>query len=855
MASYQRTALFIFFDAIERDLVARLRLIVPDSTVALLTVEEESKAVARLHRRGSHHASSTSPYDLIHGLDLGDKLAVLMRHKLSLDEGARAYFSEKRSHLERAIPVRNAVMHGRPLTTEEYSAGFVLAQDLLKSPLYWPNLASTYAEFNADPSSYIATAFAFLDAEPSSVSLHNLPPPDYDDTGFFPRPALEQDLRKKILGRHPVITVLGEGGNGKSALALQTLYGLVASNDHDFDAIVWVSAKASKLTVPEIVRIEGAITNSVGLFSEIADQFEPGDDAPIDRVRRLLSDNKVLLAIDNLETVLDKSIQDFVADIPGQSKVLFTSRVPLGSDLSVVVDPFTALEARGFIKRLADAYDIEPLKRIKSGNLNGHLERLGHKPLLLKWFALGVHSGIMPERISGDPEVALKFCMENVFERLSDGAKALLQVLAIVPRPVSATVLQYVTALPATKIEIGLSELVRFSLVEGDRGADVEYSYHTKPFVRSYLTKALKTKSSEEREIVSRYRTIEAAFQEEQGRKRGNRYDLRSFTVRSRSEAIAARRLRHAITLALKERCAEAFEIVNELTISSPGYFEVFRVEAFVAFRDNDAIRANNAYLTALELTSDQPQLHAAYAGLLMRSFGDYVGAAKHYDAALKLDPESMFLLRESARNQFFLYEFAAAQTLLDRAWAQPRPTHRDEIVITDLQVQSYIRNAEFLNDKGDPKGAADALCELARFLPRIEPSVLDATLLDHLRKSLAVIEVTKRSPVHDQGEVLTKLAAAIQELVLTAYPAAVAMFQRGVGPRRPEEANSGTLKERGRQETYGFVVDAWGQETFVSRAEVDAVVWADMCSGRAVTFLKVADSSGRSRAKNVILL
>lgn len=853
MASYQRTALFVFFDAIERDLIGRIRSIVPPDGCALLTEEEEAKAIARLHRSGSHVSASPSHYDLLLGLDLGDKLAVLMRHRRQLDAGAESYFAAKRTPLERAIPVRNAVMHGRPLTTEEYAAGFTLAQEFLNSPEYWPNLSSTYKRFSESPESYVASALAYLDAEPSPGALHNLPPADYDDTGFFPRPHLEQDLRKKILGRHPVVTVLGEGGNGKSALALQTLYGLVASNDHDFDAIVWISAKASRLTPTEVSRIEGAITSSLGVFTEVADQFEPGSEEPVERVRRLLRDNKVLLAIDNLETVLDHEIQKFVEDVPGESKVLFTSRVPLGSDLAVVVDAFSEPEARGFLKRLVEAYDIGPLRKLKGGELGGHIARLGRKPLLLKWFALGVQSGLAPERISGEQDVALRYCMENVFERVSPDAKSLLRVIALVPRPVSAAVLQYITGLQAAKIEMGLSELVRFALIEGEGGA-AEYSYGPKQFVRSYLRGALKTTSADERDILARYRSIEAAFQSEQGRKRGNRYDLRAFTVRSRSEALAARRLRHAMTLALKDRCDEAFDIVGEAKISSPGYFEVFRTEAFVAYRANDAVRANSAYVAALDLAEDQPQLHAAYAGLLMRSFGDYTTASEHYKRALELDESSAFLLREASRNHFFLYEFDEAQELLNKAWAQPRSTHRDEVVQTDLQAQLYIRRAEFLNTKGDPKGAAAALLELAAFIAQLEPSVLDTTLLDHLRKALGVIEVTGRTTVHGANGPLKKLSKTIEDLILTAYPAAVRAFGRNL-PDAADDLHTGTLKERGRQQTFGFLVDAWGNETFVARSQVDSVVWADMCAGRAVSFLRVPDASGRPRARSVLLI
>jgi LuxR family transcriptional regulator, glucitol operon activator len=172
--------------------------------------------------------------------------------------------------------------------------------------------------YNDNPNDFYNSSISILEEESSAEALHNLPLPDYEDTGFFPRTDLERDLRSKILGRYPVITVLGDGGNGKTALTLQTLYGLLASNDHPFDAFVWVSAKANRLSVGEVERIEGAITTSLGLLTEVADQFEPGVEAPLALVRRLMEDNRVLLVIDNLETVLDQTLRDMAADVPSK---------------------------------------------------------------------------------------------------------------------------------------------------------------------------------------------------------------------------------------------------------------------------------------------------------------------------------------------------------------------------------------------------------------------------------------------------------------------------------------------------------------------------------------------------------
>jgi LuxR family glucitol operon transcriptional activator len=73
-------------------------------------------------------------------------------------------------------------------------------------------LDHAFKSFESDPKAFIASAMDLLDVEPTSGALHNLPEPDYDDTGFLPRPELERELRKKLAGRNPVVTVLGDGG-------------------------------------------------------------------------------------------------------------------------------------------------------------------------------------------------------------------------------------------------------------------------------------------------------------------------------------------------------------------------------------------------------------------------------------------------------------------------------------------------------------------------------------------------------------------------------------------------------------------------------------------------------------------
>ncbi|MDD2325744.1 MAG: hypothetical protein PHW63_07075 [Alphaproteobacteria bacterium] len=220
MSSYQRVALFVFFDSIEQDLSEHIRRMPITDHGILLTLEEARKATAVLERRSSIDEDLSDPYYLLSGLDLGEKFSVLMRNRKFLDLSAAKYFASIQEAIERSIPTRNAVMHGRPLTTIEFMNGFALADDFIRVPRYWPNLSKIYKKYAENPEAFIAQSVTLLDDSPSGEVLNNLPIPDYDDTGFLPRPDLEKELKKKILGRHPVITVLGEGGNGKTALTL-----------------------------------------------------------------------------------------------------------------------------------------------------------------------------------------------------------------------------------------------------------------------------------------------------------------------------------------------------------------------------------------------------------------------------------------------------------------------------------------------------------------------------------------------------------------------------------------------------------------------------------------------------------
>jgi LuxR family glucitol operon transcriptional activator len=733
LASYQRIALFILFDSIESDLIQHIRHIAGANPG--LTAEESDKARTRLLRKAGILLDPDNPYDLVYGLDLLEKFQVLMRNKAGLDAQALDYFKSISSQVARSIGVRNDIMHGRPLTVDEHIFAFSFAQGLLSKGGYWPNLRQAYLEYANSPTAFVQRSIQFLDEPPQAEVLHNLPPPDYDDTGFLSRSTLERDLKKKILGRHPVITVLGEGGNGKTALALQVLYGLVRSNDHGFDAILWVSSKISTLGVSGIQEMQEVAVAATEVMDAAA-ALEAAGATPRERLYKMLRDNKILLVIDNYETIVGSDIAEFAEDVPGESKLLFTSRLPVGPDLTVLVSELSEHDALVYFYRLVDAYAVDNLKGKNEDLIKRWLNQLSYKPLLIKWLVLGVQSGLQPDRIAANPEAALRFCLDNVILTLGPEAQAVLFVLATLPSPPGAGVIQHVSELKATQIGDGLAQLSRFGLIEANVTEEQGLLYSIKSFSRNYILRIITPKPAVTDRIIRKYRDIEADYQNERTRSINHYYSFKNYKIRSRSEMLIARKLREASSLAARGDFVSADGILLEAKLTDPSYFESYRIESFVAQQQNDIPRALAAYQAAIKLAPEELQLHFFYAGLLMR-IGERDLAAEEFDLALEGAVNNGLVWREAARNEMMRHQWSRAQELLTHAFELRIKEHRENIKLTDLQIQLFVRKIEAECRADQLHEAISTVKLLDTYLSNIESSSIDNITISHLSKVL----------------------------------------------------------------------------------------------------------------------
>lgn len=152
-------------------------------------------------------------------------------------------------------------------------------------------------------------------------SRSNLPAPPYSQ--FVMRPAAYADVAEGLTRRSAVVLIVSLSGMGKTSLAHEAATHALAGQAPmpQFDAVVWVSD-----------RDHPGATTLARVLDEIARTLDyPGlsrFDLQLKRFEgeQLLRHQRVLLVIDNFETITDDALLHWLLRLPEPSKALITTR-------------------------------------------------------------------------------------------------------------------------------------------------------------------------------------------------------------------------------------------------------------------------------------------------------------------------------------------------------------------------------------------------------------------------------------------------------------------------------------------------------------------------------------------------
>ncbi|RNL78487.1 hypothetical protein EFL95_05165 [Nocardioides marmorisolisilvae] len=611
-------------------------------------------------------------------------------------------------------------MHFKPLLPDDLDRLLAALGEATAHGVPLPNVARISKAIHQDPDwSPSIPQHHLTDV---ARTLHNLPLPEYDETGLLGRRGDINRLRKLLTdARYPAITVLGPGGIGKTALAVQTLYDLADDPACPFDAILWTSLKTERLTASGIAQLRAPLTSFAEIVREIAEPLEEDFAGTIADLADVLEGLTVLLCVDNLETASGDEAIQLIEALPASTRFLFTSRVGLGQiERTLPIGPLDESYAVDLLRRTARARDLEALYAMQPEQATKVVRRLACNPLAIRWFVLSVEAGQRPEAILENQDDLLRFCVANVWDALTDEEREVAQAIFQLEHPVTVQELSLYLDAGPDELRRDVHGLQRRALVRSVAlTADIGEAFVVTDTAARYIARFGPADTSGET-IERKQRLINAS--EERRRLDEGRAPLAPATVFVINEVDqpAALVLRDALhALRRLRRGPEGFEtclgMVDQAAELSPGYFEVERVRGFILANAGRSAAATVAYRRALEQAPDD--LHRArvahiFAGHLARNEGESAEALTHARFADQI-LDTVETSVQVAALHMFLGELDTAISMLEPLVATA--TGKPQRIAATQMMEARRRRAEILaREAASPRQAIEECCNAA---------------------------------------------------------------------------------------------------------------------------------------------
>ena len=414
MYNIARLTIFAIVSAAEEDARSVAEWLCSETELDNAIPPDLATKIAERARRGGSQAP-LRPAQSLHYLDLGDIAALFNR---ILPPGTHHQARELSRLLSNMVGTRNRVFHSRPLEPDDLSRAMAFLSELLQlDQLSLLQVHSVDRMLRAD-ATFVLNLEIPTDA--NDRIFHNLPLPEYDDTSLIGRDKEVSQLLSNLKSPYPVVSIIGEGGVGKSAVALHSLYKIIDDEACQFEAVVWVSLKRRSFGVGGVREVENAITSTVTLYNAIDRELEGGaaTGSP-ESIIEFMNLFPTLLVLDNLEAINSNEIHELLVNIPSKSKLLITSRIRLGQiELPYTLPALSPTSATFLMRRASQLLNVEVLTNAPNSRLESFASDLHYNPLGIRWFVGSVANGKDPKTVKAEKKALLQFCFADMYEHL-----------------------------------------------------------------------------------------------------------------------------------------------------------------------------------------------------------------------------------------------------------------------------------------------------------------------------------------------------------------------------------------------------------------------------------------------------
>ncbi|MFC9181561.1 NB-ARC domain-containing protein [Streptomyces globisporus] len=848
--SATRLTCFALLSAIEEDLRLRIEFAKYGLPVEDVLGEARMTSATQRFSRDQGGTSNPSLSDLLPYVDFADSFEILNSAGGELDSRERDFIRGNTLLLQKLIPVRNRVAHTRPLEFDDLSTAFDVVKHFADSAdIDTPRCDQVLSELERDPSFVLGLEIRFLDVPTDSTIRHNLPIPDFDETGFVGRKSTVRALIKHVRGPYPVISLVGDGGIGKTSLALKAAYEILDSPDNPFDAVVWTTARNSLLTAGEIKRIQGAVKDSLGLLRVAAEELGGKNAAedPMTEVLEYMQHFRVLLILDNLETVLDAKLREFLAELPIGSKVIITSRIGVGAmEMPIRVEPLEKGEAINLLRSLAKIRNVPALQGISSAVIDGIIEKTSAHPLYIKWFVSVVQSGRRPEDALNSG-LLLDYCMSNVYEYISDNGRLVLRSMQTLTGTHNQAELAYLNDLDVKRLQSAILELITTNFVlmrTATSGNSVVTEYELSEFALSYLEKHHPVSEEEQHWLRDRNATLFAYGEQIALKSKRDRYDANSLDLRDAKDFSVAAKLLEALSLIYRGELSIALEIIQDAHELAPDYHECFRLEAMARAAAHNFHGANAAFEKALGLNSDSSALNWFYARFLINDFGQPQAGLKFLQRAATLDPRSSTIRIEIAKTHQQLGNDELARDTCLSLLNNPETALEIKSRVLEIYVRSAMSTASRFYGATDYAGCLEILESLKEALESLQGVTADDLVRDRVNFARSLSRgVRLKATDKYLGQAATTINISLARWL-------------GVSSSEGVDRSYGIVKTIQAEKGYGFVKPAdGGPDTFFHATDVrPAGEFARVRVGSEISYKRIVKGE-KGRAVEVWLV